>query len=83
MSFKEKDYNSNNGLLTYVWGPSLWHVLHIISFNYPPNPSLIDKRNYHNFLKSLENVLPCKYCRENLKKNFKKRLTIARLRKTN
>jgi len=27
-------YNSDEGMLTKVWGPPLWHVLHTISFNY-------------------------------------------------
>ena len=35
------------------------------------NPTLLQKRKYMGFLKSLIYVLPCKYCRINLKKNFK------------
>jgi len=58
-------------MLTYIWGPSLWHYLHTISFNYPNNPSLNDKKNYKNVLLNLLNTLPCKYCRINLKNNFK------------
>ena len=34
-TFNNKDYNSKDGMLTSVWGPSLWHSLHAISFNYP------------------------------------------------
>ena len=69
--FNNNDYNSNEGMLTSVWGPSLWHSLHTISFNYPTNPSLNDKKNYLNFFKSLEHILPCRYCRENYKQNIK------------
>ena len=69
--FKEDDFNSSDGMLTYVWGPSLWHFLHTMSFNYPVKPTKEDKVNYMNFIKSLENILPCKYCRLNLKKNLK------------
>ena len=69
--FRKKDYESNDGMLTYVWGPSLWHFLHTMSFNYPVNPTLNDKKRYMNFIKSLRITLPCKYCRDNLGKNLK------------
>lgn len=71
-TFTNKDYNSNDGMLTTVWGPSQWHVLHTMSFNYPVNPTVKDKRNYRNYILSLQYVLPCGKCRENLKKNFEK-----------
>lgn len=66
------DYNSGDGMLTAVWGPAMWHFLHTMSFNYPVNPSQEDKHNYMGFVKSLVYILPCKYCRMNLKDNFKK-----------
>jgi hypothetical protein len=69
--FSESDYNSGDGMLTSVWGPSLWHYLHTMSFNYPVNPTIEEKQHYLNFIKSLQYVLPCKYCRMNLTKNFK------------
>ena len=69
--YSKKDYKSGDGMLTSVWGPSLWHYLHTMSFNYPVNPTLEDKKNYKNFILSLKNVLPCKYCRINLTTNFK------------
>ena len=40
-------------MLTGVWGCSLWHFLHTISFNYPINPTETDKINYKNFILSL------------------------------
>ena len=67
-----KHYQSNDGMLTSVWGPSTWHMLHTISFNYPVEPSCEDKSNYMNFVLSLQSVIPCGKCRANLKKNFKK-----------
>jgi hypothetical protein len=70
--FTKKDYNSGDGMLTTVWGPSLWHYLHVMSFNYPNNPTIQEKQYYRNFVLNLQNVLPCKYCRINLKNNFKK-----------
>ena len=69
--FNAKDYESPDGMLTSVWGPNLWHVLHTISFNYPVNPTEKQKKRYMNFIKSLQYVLPCRYCRDNLKKNLK------------
>tara|TARA_A100001015_G_C14942258_1_gene693078 strand:+ start:951 stop:1481 length:531 start_codon:yes stop_codon:yes gene_type:complete len=69
--YNENDYNSNDGMLTSIWGPPMWHVMHTISFNYPVNPSNEDKKYYRNFILNLKNVLPCGHCRKNLKKNFK------------
>lgn len=68
--FNNNDYKSGDGMLTSIWGPALWHFLHTMSFNYPTNPTEEEKNQYMNFIKSLEFVLPCKYCRINLKKNF-------------
>ena len=65
------DYKSSDGMLTSVWGPSLWHFLHTMSFNYPVNPTKEDKKYYKEFVLSLKYILPCKYCRINLKKNLK------------
>jgi Erv1 / Alr family len=74
--FKEKTYNqddylSGDGMLTTVWGPSVWMFLHTMSFNYPVEPTEEDKKHYRDFVLSLIYVLPCKYCRMNLVKNFK------------
>jgi hypothetical protein len=69
--FTRKDYNAGDGMLTTVWGPPMWHYLHTMSFNYPVNPTMDDKHNYRNFVLNLRNVLPCKYCRINLKTNLK------------
>ena len=69
--FNNNDYNSSDGMLTSVWGPSMWHTLHTISFNYPVKPTNDDKKKYLNFFKSLKDILPCKYCRINYKKNIK------------
>ena len=69
--FSKKDFESGEGMLTQVWGPALWHVLHTISFNYPVNPTQKQKKEYKRFLLALEKVLPCRYCRENFKGNCK------------
>ncbi len=68
--FTDKEFNSNDGMLTSVWGPPLWHVLHTISFNYPVNPTREQKQQHKNYIKSLSHVLPCGACRKNLKKNL-------------
>ena len=70
-TFKKKDFLSGDGMLTTIWGPSMWHFLHTMSFNYPVKPSKEDKEHYREFILNLRNVLPCKYCRQNLKTNMK------------
>jgi FAD-linked sulfhydryl oxidase len=70
--FTRKHYSSDDGMLTSVWGPCVWVFLHILSFNYPTHPSTEQKLHYKQFIKSLQHVLPCVHCRNNLKKNFKK-----------
>lgn len=71
--FTKKHFTSSDGMVTRIWGPSMWHFLHTLSFNYPTHPCKEDKIHYKNFMLSLTNVLPCKHCRDNLKKNYKKR----------
>ena len=69
--FKKGDFVSGDGMMVSLWGPPMWHFLHTMSFNYPVNPSQEDKEHYRDFVLSLQHVLPCKYCRQNLKTNFK------------
>ena len=69
--FNTEDYNSSNGMMSSVWGPAMWHFLHTISFNYPIKPNKEDKDNYYNYIISVGKILPCKYCRDNYKKNLK------------
>lgn len=70
-TFDTDALNSDNGMLTTVWGPSLWHSLHTMSFNYPVKPKEIHKKKYMELIKNLKYTLPCIYCRINLKNNFK------------
>ncbi len=69
--FKKGDFISGDGMMVSLWGPALWHSLHTMSFNYPVNPTPEDKKHYRDYILSLQHVLPCKYCRQNLKTNFK------------
>jgi len=65
-TFQKRHFQSGDGMMTAVWGPSLWHTLHTISFNYPLRPTKADKHRYKTFMMSLSNVLPCAKCRSNL-----------------
>ena len=69
--FTRRQYKSNNGMMTAVWGPPMWHVLHTISFNYPVKPSAEDKEHYREMIQNLRYTLPCGKCRENLVSNLK------------
>ena len=70
--YADADFNSNDGMLTTVWGPGIWHYLHTMSFNYPVSPTPEDKQHYRDFVLQLQYVLPCGKCRKNLRKNFKR-----------
>ena len=70
-TFKTTDYKSGDGMLTTVWGPAMWHFLHTMSFNYPVEPTPLQREQYKDFVISLRNVLPCRYCRDNLSKNLR------------
>lgn len=61
--------NSNNGLITKIWGPGGWTFMHSITFGYPINPTNEQKKQYKHFFESVGDVLPCSYCRESYK-NF-------------
>lgn len=70
-TFFKNDFYSGDGMVTTIWGPSMWHFLHTMSFNYPVSPTEEEKKDYMNFILNLRNVLPCKYCRINLTNNLK------------
>ena len=53
-----------------VWGPPGWIFLHTVTFQYPENPTDLDKQKYYTFFNSLKNVLPCPNCREHYRENF-------------
>ena len=72
-TFGKKDFISGDGMQTSLWGPLQWTYLHIMSFNYPVNPTSQDKKHYRNYIYNLRYVLPCKFCRINLTNNLKKK----------
>jgi hypothetical protein len=57
---------------TRFWGPSGWKLLHTITFAYPQNPVVEDKRNMNRFLETLPYILPCKFCRASLTEYYEK-----------
>lgn len=51
-----------------IWGPHLWYILHIITFNYPDEPTEYHKRAYHDFFNNLKNIIPCDFCQKHYSK---------------
>ena len=47
-----------------IWGPQLWFLMHIISFEYPDHPMETDKRIYYDFYSSLKDIIPCDKCKK-------------------
>jgi hypothetical protein len=59
-------------MLPAIWGPHLWYILHIISFEYPERPTELDKRIYHDFYTSLKDVIPCDQCKKHYRDHITK-----------
>ena len=65
--FKTNDPNnpeSNNGLITSIWGPPTWESFHAITFGYPIKPTPEQKKDYLDYFTLLGKVLPCIFCRK-------------------
>lgn len=56
---------------TRVWGPLLWKAMHIITFNYPEQPTYDDKQQMRQFFWYLALVLPCSACRQHFQQVLK------------
>jgi hypothetical protein len=63
-------YESQDGFSTSIWGAPLWHLLHIISFAFPCDPTTTERLNYETFICLLRHVLPCGACRRNYAQNL-------------
>jgi hypothetical protein len=55
-----------------IWGPPAWTFLHSVTFQYPDNPTELDKQKYQQFFESLKYTLPCPTCKEHYSINFEK-----------
>ncbi len=55
----------------YLWGPSLWVFLHLLTMEYPDKPSNSDILIHSEFLNSLSKILPCQLCRDEFSKQIK------------
>ena len=51
---------------------SFWTFIHTITFLYPDNPTLNEKKQHYIFFKNLPDLIPCNICKENYKKNMEK-----------
>ena len=60
--------DSNNGLITSIWGPATWESFHSITFGYPIKPTEEQKHDYLEYFRYLGKVLPCIYCRQSYQK---------------
>jgi len=53
------------------WGRHTWIYLHTLTFNYPSNPTIKDKKKYYNHFNNLGDMLPCPTCATSYKIFFK------------
>lgn len=79
--------DSNNGLITSIWGPHEWESLHAKTFGYPIKPTEQQKQDYLNYFIALGNVLPCIHCRKSYNEfikqgNTKLDMTVMESRET-
>ena len=72
--FKTNDSSnpeSDNGLITSIWGPHEWEAFHAKTFGYPIKPSDEEKENYLQYYTLLGYVLPCIHCRRSYQEFIK------------
>ena len=54
-----------------VWGSHFWKVIHYVALSYPERPSYTDKQNFKQFFSSIQYVLPCESCKQNMVSNLR------------
>ena len=59
-------------MLPEIWGTYAWNFIHLVTLDYPKDPTDTDKQNYYNFFNSIQYVLPCAKCRRNMTSHLKK-----------
>ena len=59
------------GVSPTKWGPCTWGFLHFVAMGYPAAPTAGDQAQYRAFfVETLPCVLPCKACRDNLRRHI-------------
>jgi hypothetical protein len=53
-----------NNIKPYFWGPHYWKTIFSICASYPENPESNFIRTVKDYMLSLQNLLPCKLCRD-------------------
>lgn len=49
-----------------VWGPALWRTIHATAAAYRPE----NRESYRDFIYSLQDIMPCDYCKKHLRQNL-------------
>ena len=70
-------------LMSKIWGPKIWYLLHHVSYNYNDSPSYNEKNIYYKFFHYIPNIIPCNICREFYIKFIKKYPIISYLENKN
>lgn len=60
------------GLSPNTWGKQFWHSIHAIALAYPESPTDEQKMQYKDFFDRLPGILPCVFCGNALRENYKK-----------
>jgi len=45
-------------LITEIWGPHYWFILHTIALKYPNHPNDVTKKKYYDFISNLPLFIP-------------------------
>lgn len=55
-----------------IWGRPGWTFLHLVTCEYPDNPTDQDKINYKQFFTDVQYILPCSKCKNHYASNLQK-----------
>jgi hypothetical protein len=55
---------------SYRWGPIFWAFFHIITLNYPDDPTGEEINLAKDLIKSIYYILPCRMCRDHYLENI-------------
>jgi hypothetical protein len=51
-----------------VWGPFLWHTIHIVALGYSVTPTYAEKKAAKEFYESFAILIPCPVCKDHYSK---------------